>query len=456
MKVLLTGATGLIGQQLGIELVRAGHSLIVISRNKEKALLQLPFPAEVIEGDLMQAPVSLTTQPHAVIHLLGEGVATKRWNQQQKEKIFQSRTLSSENLLKSFQAPPEIWIQASAIGFYGDRKDELLTEDSTQGTGFLADVCIEWEKFAQKALSLGAKREVRARLGVVLSHKGGALEQMHTAFEAGVGGALGSGQQWMSWIHLQDVVQLFKNALEDSRYSGAINFVSPSPETNLDFSKKLVQTLHRPLGPKVPGFALKALFGEMADMLLASQKIQPQKAKNLNYQFQFPDLESALKSAFPGAENGEQLFEAQQFINKPRKELFPFFAKAENLERITPPFLNFKILKSSTPEVQKGTEIDYALKIHGVPAKWKTLIESFSPPDQFVDTALKSPYNKWHHTHTFEDLGSGTLMTDRVFYKLPMGYLGWLAGNPLVKKDVAEIFAYRRQAVLGLLNEKKS
>ncbi|MFN9069084.1 MAG: TIGR01777 family oxidoreductase, partial [Bdellovibrionales bacterium] len=207
MKVLITGATGLIGQQLGIELVRQGYDLVVVSRNKSRAQLNLPFPAEVVEGDLMQGPLELPQDITAVIHLLGEGVADRRWSEEQKLQILDSRTKSSKNLLQSFKKMPALWVQASAIGFYGDRADESLDESSEKGSGFLSDVCLQWESAAEEALKKGALREVRARLGIVLSSQGGALAKMLTPFQAGVGGALGNGKQWMSWIHIRDAVR---------------------------------------------------------------------------------------------------------------------------------------------------------------------------------------------------------------------------------------------------------
>ncbi|MFN8847060.1 MAG: TIGR01777 family oxidoreductase [Bdellovibrionales bacterium] len=452
MKVLITGATGLIGQQLGIELVRQGYDLVVVSRNKSRAQLNLPFPAEVVEGDLMQGPLELPQDITAVIHLLGEGVADRRWSEEQKLQILDSRTKSSKNLLQSFKKMPALWVQASAIGFYGDRADESLDESSEKGSGFLSDVCLQWESAAEEALKKGALREVRARLGIVLSSQGGALAKMLTPFQAGVGGALGNGKQWMSWIHIRDAVRLFVECLKNENYKGVVNFVSPEPLTNYDFSKSLTQRLNRFMGPPVPELALKALFGEMAVVLLASQKVVPQQALKNGFQFEFDELQKAFTSVLPGGPKGEQYLETYQYIPFKREKVFSFFSKAENLEKITPDFLHFRITRSSTPQIQKGTEIDYRLKIHGFPAGWKTLIEEFESPRFFVDTALKSPYQKWHHTHIFEDLGPGTLVIDRVLYKLPVGYLGWLVGGALVKKDVNDIFNFRRSAVLKALH----
>lgn len=448
MKILITGATGLIGTQLGIELVKSGHEIVVISRSEQKAKLALPFPCQVIEADLMKSEILPSIDSvDAVIHLLGEGVADQKWSDQQKERILKSRTLSTQNLIKSFQVMPKLWIQASAIGIYGDRKDELLSESSSSGEGFLADVCRQWEAGADLAKEKGASRVVKARLGIVLSSQGGALKKMLFPFKAGVGGALSSGQQWMSWIHIDDVVGLFKKAIEDSAAQGPLNFVSPNPEINLNFSKKLVNQLNSFLGPTVPAFAMRLLFGEMADVLLGSQRVSADQAIKLKYQFKFPELQEALKDVLPRADESMEFFQTQQFVQAPRSKVFEFFSQAENLEKLTPEFLNFKIAFKSAEKIEKGSEIEYQLKVHGVPLKWKTLIEEFKAPDRFVDTALKSPYQTWHHTHLFEELGHGTLITDRVIYKLPVGYAGWLVGGAFVKSDLNAIFDFRRAQV---------
>lgn len=454
MKILMTGATGLIGQELGLELVRRGHEVLVVSRSRSKALMNLPFPCEVIEGDLSHDTLkdSRLQQIEGVIHLLGEGVAEKRWSPEQKKKILDSRTISTQNLIASLPKPPKVFISASAIGFYGDSGETSVDENSQPGTGFLPDVCIQWESAVDKVGLLGPTRIVKARIGLVLAPNGGALAEMLPPFQAGVGGALGNGRQWMSWIHIQDIVGLFVQSLENETVSGPVNFVSPHPVRNDEFSKLLASQIHRPKGPNVPGFVLKTLFGEMAAVLLFSQNVSAKKAESLGYQFKFQDLKSALADLLDPQARGEDIFVAKQFIPKKKEEIFPFFADAKNLEAITPELLHFRVLAISTPAIQEGTLIDYKLKVRGVPVKWRTRIEQWVPPVKFVDTALKGPYKLWHHTHTFEDLGSGTLMTDRVRYTLPIGYLGWITAGRIVKKDVQEIFDYRRRRVAEIFN----
>lgn len=458
MKILMTGGTGLIGQELGLELVRRGHQIVLVSRSREKAILQAPFPCEVIEGDLTQGPLDPTQTRglEAVIHLLGEGVAEKRWTPEQKQKILDSRVNSTRNLLQSFEKAPSTFVSASAIGYYGDRAEETLGEDAKPGEGFLPDVCVQWEREVDRASQKGFARVVKARIGIVLATQGGALAEMLTPFQAGVGGALGNGQQWMSWIHIRDIVGLFVKVVEDTSIHGAVNFVAPEPVRNLDFSTILARTLGRMRAPNVPKLALKALFGELAVVLLASQKVSSKRAQDLGYKFQFATLEEALQDLLAPHSQGEEILVTKQFIPKRKEEIFPFFADAKNLESITPELLNFNVLDISTPDIQEGTLINYKLKIRGVPVRWRTRIEEWRPPFKFVDTALKGPYKLWHHTHSFEDLGSGTLMTDRVRYRLPVGYLGWLSAHWLVKKDVRNIFDFRRHRIAEIFGIKTS
>jgi ligand-binding SRPBCC domain-containing protein len=266
-------------------------------------------------------------------------------------------------------------------------------------------------------------------------------------FRSGLGGALGDGQQWMSWIHINDIVGLFVHALENPSMEGPVNGSAPYPVTNRDFSKSLASALGKSLGPSVPTFALKTLFGEMSSFILASLRASADRAQSLGYKFQFEDIDDALTALCAPFKNGEEIFYAEQFIPLPPEKVFPFFQNAHNLEKITPPTLNFTIRGISTDSIQQGTLIDYDLKIHGVPAKWKTEIDEWQPPHKFVDHQLKGPYQLWHHTHEFRPFCGGTLMIDKVRYKLPLGMLGKLVGGSFVKKDVTNIFNFRRKFV---------
>lgn len=450
MKILITGATGLIGRKLSLQLFKSGHDLVIISRSKKKAMQSLAVPAEIVEGDLLQGPVQALPKVDAVVHLLGEGVAEKRWSESQKQKLRDSRILGTKNLLASLNDSVKVMVSASAIGFYGDRPNEVLGENSSAGTGFLSELCQAWEQ--ELKLQPAATRSVIFRIGIVLAKDGGALDEMCLPFRIGVGGALGSGKQMMSWIHIEDLISAFQWALETESVAGVINGVSEKPVTNLQFSRALATQLKRHLGPKVPTVALKILFGELSQVLLSDQNVIS-RLSSLGFHFKYSDLENALRDLLSEEANGEEVMLAQQFVPYSIDKVFRFFCDANNLERITPKNLNFHIDKMSTNEIGQGTLIDYSLKIRGVPVKWQTLIDEWAPPRQFVDTQLKGPYSLWHHTHKFESVRGGTLMTDRVRYKVPLGYLGWVASRKFVKEEVKNIFSYRKNVISEIQDE---
>jgi len=270
MNIAITGASGFIGRHLMKSLAQAGHSVCALSRHAPPA-----------ESDV-------------VIHLAGEPVA-QRWTPAAKQRIRESRIAGTRDLVDALgRLPrrPEALICASAIGYYGSRGDEILTESSAPGNGFLPEVCKAWEKEAQAAESFGI-RVVRVRTGLVLAAAGGALQRMLPPFRMGVGGRLGSGRQWMSWIHLEDLTAMFQFAVE-SQVRGPLNGVAPHPVANSEFTRELAQALWRPAVFPVPEFALRLLFGEMADVLLASQRVVPAAAQAAGFRFRFPQLAQAL------------------------------------------------------------------------------------------------------------------------------------------------------------------
>lgn len=448
MKILLTGATGWVGRHLGLELVRKGHELVCLVRDPASAEMNCPFPAQWVQWASTDASIDEAAFQgvDAVIHLLGEPVAGARWTEKIKKRIYSSRIDSTRVLAEAVKKHRIAhFISASAIGYYGDRKDERLTEDSTPGADFLAKVCTDWERelFAASSQS----RCVAVRIGVVLGRDGGALEKMLPPFLMGLGGPIGSGRQWMSWIHLSDLVRLFIAALEDGKFRGSLNATSPNPVRQSDFARELGRQVKRPAMVPAPALALKVAFGEMASVLLASTRALPDRAKELGFTFEFAELNDALGNLLASEAKGENEFNSQQFIARPMDELFAFFSDEKNLEKITPQFLNFKVLAKNTAQIEEGTLIDYQLKLHGVPFRWKTKILDWNPPKSFVDVQLKGPYQLWHHTHTFEPLAGGTLMSDRVRYRLPLGGLGELVAGKKVDNDVKTIFGYRRKVI---------
>lgn len=274
MRIAITGATGFLGTRLVQHLKEeGGHDLQLLRRDAYGAL----------DG------------AEAVIHLAGEPVA-QRWTKDVKRKIRGSRVEGTRNLVAALGAlfdRPHTLVCASAIGYYGSRGDELLTEFSARGTGFLPEVCEEWEHAAGEARALGI-RVVTPRIGVVLGKGGGALAKMLPPFRLGVGGPLAGGRQWMSWIHLEDLVRLIVFALRTAELEGAVNAVSPNPVTNADFTRVLGAALHRPAILPVPEFALRLLYGEMASILVDSQRAVPNAARAAGFEFLHPDLAKTL------------------------------------------------------------------------------------------------------------------------------------------------------------------
>jgi uncharacterized protein len=293
MKILITGATGLLGSQLVPSLQKDGHSVVLLSRSPEKTKPLFPG-TEVLPWDFV-TPIPSLPQVGATIHLAGEPLFAKRWSEPQKEVLRSSRIVSTRELVAALkQRPPQVFLCASAIGFYGDKGDEVLDERTAVGTDFLSTLCRDWEKQAQEATTAGI-RTVNLRTGIVLAEKGGALKKMLPPFKLGAGGPLGSGRQWMSWIHLDDEIGLIKHALS-RRIEGPMNLTAPNPVRNKDFAKALGEALHRPAVIPTPVFALKLLLGEVADVLIFSQRVQCRVAEATGYTFKFPDLGKALKS----------------------------------------------------------------------------------------------------------------------------------------------------------------
>ncbi|MDQ6665927.1 MAG: TIGR01777 family oxidoreductase [Acidobacteriota bacterium] len=297
MKCIISGGSGFIGSRLVDSLLKDGHYVSVWSRKPgiERRNAVGSFCWDPISGE----PASESLEDFdVVVHLAGEPVA-QRWTADVKRRIRDSRVHGTRHLvhaLSTVKRRPGLLICASAIGYYGDRGDEVLTESSKPGKGFLPEVCVEWEKQADLAESLGL-RVVKLRIGVVLGKGGGALEKMVPAFEKFAGGTLASGKQWMSWIHLDDLVAMMRFAM-DQPVSGAWNGTAPNPVTNAKFTEALGQALHKPAFLKVPAFALKALYGEMASVMLASDRVLPKAAEAGGFHFQYPELGTALKEIF--------------------------------------------------------------------------------------------------------------------------------------------------------------
>jgi uncharacterized protein (TIGR01777 family) len=295
MKVLITGASGLVGKALQTSFREKGYEMLLASRSE-------PAGDEHIQWDAEKG----FTEPErlegidAVVHLAGESISGLRWTDEKKKAIRDSRVLGTRSVVEAISKlkhRPHVFVSASAIGFYGERGDEELTESSSAGDDFLSSVAREWESEARRAEDAGI-RTVLLRSGIVLSKDGGALGTMLTPFKLGVGGVIGSGKQWMSWISLDDEIRIINFAIENENLRGAVNAVSPNPVTNYDFTKTLGDVLYRPTILPLPEFAVSMIFGEMGDaLLLSSTKALPKRLLDNGFEFDLPDLKPAIERA---------------------------------------------------------------------------------------------------------------------------------------------------------------
>jgi|tagenome__1003787_1003787.scaffolds.fasta_scaffold20988295_8 uncharacterized protein len=323
MKVLVTGATGLVGTALVNSLARDGHAVCRLLRresvtsgkgskgkSEKKAdaaraaaldgcVFDVAWDPEASPANAIGDPQGYTAGADAVVNLAGASIAEGKWTTQRKMQLRSSRVKTTRSLLAALQKAglaPKVFVSASAIGIFGDRGDELLTEESAPGRDFLAGLTAEWECEAMKAQDLGM-RVVCARFGIILAKSGGALPLMMKPFKFGIGGKLGSGRQWMSWVSLDDAIGVLRYALENAGVSGALNVVAPEPVRNAKFTAELARAMHRPSLFAAPAFALRVALGkEMADsLLLASQRVKPSRLQQLGYEFQHGELTLGLE-----------------------------------------------------------------------------------------------------------------------------------------------------------------
>jgi uncharacterized protein (TIGR01777 family) len=298
--ILIAGGTGLLGRALTQRLLLEGREVIVLSRSVAHASGPTGFPPgcrwAVWDGRTADGWGDLANGAAAIVNLAGESIAAGRWSRARKASIVRSRQQATAAILAAIgQASrrPEALIQASAIGYYGDRAEELLTESAAPGEGFLATTTRDWEAASEGCARFGVRRVV-VRTGIVLAREGGALPKMLLPFRLGAGAILGSGRQWMSWIHLADEVAALAFLIEESGAQGVFNLTAPEPQTQAGFSRSLAAALRRPLLARAPAWVLRAAMGEMSELVLASQRVVPQRLIDLGFRFRFPRLQAAL------------------------------------------------------------------------------------------------------------------------------------------------------------------
>lgn len=443
----------MVGTALVRSLIDDGVRVSVLTRDPERAAVSLPARCRCVRWDPERALAASEelADADAIVHLAGAGVADRRWSHDRRQAILRSRVGGGDALVRAIARleparRPRVLVSASAVGAYGARDDEVLDESASRGSGFLADVCRAWEDSVAAAAPLGV-RVVHLRIGMVLARGGGALSRMLPPFRLAAGGRLGSGRQWMSWIHIIDLVRLIRFAIEREGLHGVVNAVAPSPVTNATFTRALGRALGRPTLFPVPAFALRLALGELASMLLTGQRVVPQAATAAGFTWRYPEVEQALAQICADLST---VLDREQIVDAGIDEVFAFFSDAYNLEKITPPFLRFLVRGVDTDAIGEGTHIDYRLRLRGIPLRWRTRIVRWSPPHEFVDVQLRGPYALWHHAHTFEEHPRGTVMRDVVHYRVPFGVLGELVAARTVSRDVTRIFDYRRRVIAAL------
>lgn len=295
MKVLIFGGSGLVGRRLSFFLSQRGHEVYVLSRTKR---VVQGGPYLVYRLDQLAQILAQMKGPYSLINLAGESIA-KRWTKKRKQEILHSRVDLTRQIAAAVQQAerkPDVWINASAVGYYGSSETAVFTEDDGPGEGFLAEVARQWEAAALRGNEW--TRVITARFGVILDKEGGALPRMVLPYRFFLGGRVGSGKQWVSWIHIDDVVGMLHHCMIDTSIHGPINVTAPHPVRMDDFGRMIGKVLHRPHWLSVPAWMLRSLLGDMAEILLQGQKVIPQKMNSYGYSFRYPELERALQNLF--------------------------------------------------------------------------------------------------------------------------------------------------------------
>lgn len=479
MRILVTGATGFVGRALTLRLLRDGHRVVALSRDPARAAFSMGPEVELLatgcsDRELAEAMAAAD----AVVNLAGDPLFSGRWDAAKKRRMVESRVGLTHRLVQAMAAsgaPPAVLVSASAIGIYGDAGDEPCPEEAPVAGDYLGRLARDWEAAALGAERLGVRVAI-PRIGIVLGLSGGALTQMVPVFLTGGGGPLGSGRQWMSWVHVDDLVEMIVAALHDRRWRGPFNAVAPNPARNAAFSTALGTALGRPAILPAPGFAVRLALGEAAEVLLGGQRVIPRRLREWGVSWAHPDLGPALDAilaprqaieirapaslpagAYLRERGAAYHLSARTAVRGDPAAIRAYFRDGRNLGPLTPGFVSMTPVGSGAAgPVQVGDTIEYRVRIGPVPVDlpWVTRIEEVHEDGGFVDSAPRSPYASWWHVHSFTDIEGGVVVHDDVYYSPPLGPLGRLVHPFGVAPMLRAIFACRTHAMarrFGLL-----
>lgn len=465
MQVVISGATGLIGRALSAHLLGRGHEVIAWVRDPVRAAAYLGPDVTLVTTNDTAGLERTIASAGAVVHLAGEQIVGKRWTASRKRKLIASRVDTTRTLVaairKRARALP-VLVSASAVGYYGDRGDDELAESAPRGQGFAAELCQQWEQAAFD-VGAGASRVVCARIGIVLARNAGALSPLGRLARLGLSGPIGHGTQWVPWIHLDDAVRALTLMIEDTALSGPVNVVGPAPVRQRDLATALGRSVGRPAFLPTPRLALRIVLGEAAAVLLSSQRARPVALERAGFEFGFQTLDAALddvmrdrgvairsvsRTELPNSPYFERrrahyVLSVTTTIDRPLSAVMSFFADAQNLSVLTPPWLEFAIATPRPIVMTTGAAIDYQIKLSGIPLAWRTVIERWEPGREFVDAQHRGPCEAWWHEHRFRADGDRTIMEDVVYYAPRFGVLGRIANKLFVARQLRAIFSYR-------------
>lgn len=471
MRVLVTGATGFIGRALCLRLLGAGHRVVALSRSPSRARSSLGAEVEIVPLDPERGGgfAAALDGCDGVVHLAGESIAGGRWSDAKKARIRASRVDLTRTLvaaIRAMSAPPRVLVSGSAVGIFGDRGDEVLTEESSPGSGFLAEVSAGWEAAALEARSAGV-RVALVRTGVVLGVDGGALPAMAMPFRLGLGGRVGDGRQFVPWIHRDDMVEVVLRLLEDDAIDGPVLATAPMATTNASLSSAIGAALGRPAAVPAPALVMQLVLGEAAALVLDSARCRPTRLFDLGFSFRFEDIASATMDLLrprgadirrvrpeevpdhPYLEGLPPSFRlaADLEVAAPIGEVVEFFSSPSNLGALSPAGLAFAVRGDEPAQTSVGYRFGLGLQVGPVPVQWEVEVLRHELHRGFSDMQRGGPFRGWWHEHAFTATTSGTRVLDRVLYAPPLGPIGAAAHALFIEDRLQAVFDYRRRAL---------